>query len=668
MTSCIFLAVLTFFIFLSSLHKRVESQPLLCNTEDCRAHASLLTKRLNWTLDPCDDFDAFVCSAARSSSDREMFNGVMDELRLSWFQGLRDILIRGTRHIPVGIKALAMHSRCLDKYPSDQPALSLFLYFIRTQGLDWPTLTRVLEPPLRFALKLAYSWQSPFWMSVSVLEAPDQSSSVARLRFQIRPSMLVPTLLHHHRIARRAYFRYWDLFLYDLYPDSSTRPKINKIYVEEIRIIEEKILETLNSLLNSGSPKPAVFSFGNISAYVPNATALEWLQSFQGSIPLTRQLSYDDEIVVSDVRLLQTVSELIQKYDMEQLNMHLTWLLVQYYAPVADYRILVDHYGTNQKAAAYLPVFCGQQVEASYKILLAALDFVHRFNARDIKTVNDGFDDVVSTAVEKVNASEWLDDESKARLTEKIIAVRKSLWPPNAVVDADLLEKLYGEFTENTTSFAALWIETRTSASEIMMTGQYEEVMRLPWNSLPGYVVYDYISNTMEMATATIAAPLYYPNGAKAMLYGGLLFLMATHLVRAFDREGIRWTPHGSEVGSILSNATLLQYQYRDRCFYGTEEYSLFPGVTAFEIAYTAMKHSHVRDNSLPLALRDDLSEDKVFFMTLCYISCSISGDQHSRNFDCNKVARNSKAFAEAFHCSTGSKMNPHKKCQFFVG
>ncbi|XP_050037994.2 endothelin-converting enzyme 1-like [Dermacentor andersoni] len=669
LASCGFVAALSFLvIFISSLHERVESHLPLCNTEDCRAHASLLTKTLNWTVDPCEDFHGFVCSAARSSSDRLMFSGVMDELRLSWLRQLPDILNGGTLHIPVAMKALAMYSRCVDKYPSDQPDLSIFLDFIREQGLDWPKLTRELEPPLQFALKLAYSWQSPFWMSVSVLEAPDQSSPAARLRFQIRPSMLVPTLLHHHRIARHAYIKYWELFIYDLYPDSSTRPDTNKTHVNEIRVMEEQILETLNSLFNSGSPKPAVFSFGNISAYVPNATAFEWLQSFQGSIALSRQLRYDDEIVVSDVRLLRTVSELIQKYDVGQLNMHLTWLLVQYYAPVSDYRILVAHYGSTQKAMAYLPVFCGKQVEASYKILLAALDFIFRFQARDIKTVNEGFDDVVSTAVEKVNASEWMDDESKARLTEKIFAVKRSLWPPNAVVNADLLEKLYGEFTENAPSFAALWMETRKSASIIMMTGQYEEVMRLPWNSLPGYVNYDYVSNTMEMATATIAAPVYYTKGAKAMLYGGLLFLMATHLVRAFDREGVRWTPNGSEVESILSNATLFEYHDRERCFDGAVEHSLFPEVPAFEIAYTAMKQSHVRDNSTPLALRDDLSEDKVFFMTLCYISCSSSGDKHSRNFDCNKVARNSKAFAEGFQCPAGSRMNPDKKCHFFTG
>ncbi|XP_037576664.1 endothelin-converting enzyme 1-like [Dermacentor silvarum] len=541
MASCGFLALLSFLvIFLSRWHQRTESHSALCDTEDCRAHASLLTKHLNWTLDPCEDFQAFVCSAVRSSSDHgEIFKTVMDRLRLSWLQRLQDILVGGSLKIPVGRKALAMYSRCRDKYPSDKPDSPLFLNFIRQQGWNWPRPPGQFEPPLQFAIKLAYVWQTPFWMSVSVLEVAGQSSSATRLRVQIRPSMLVPVLLHHHQIARPVYDTYWDLYLSHMYPDNTTRPNISKTAVDEIRDLEEQILRTLNSLVNYASPKPTVFSFGNISAYVPNASALQWLRCFQHSIILSRQLSSDDEIVVSNVRLLLMVSSFLEKYDVGKLNMHLTWLLVQYYGPVADYRMLVDHYGSTQKAAAYLPVFCGHQVEASYKILLAALDLVFRFNARDINTINDGFDDLVSTAVQKVNASDWIDDESKAQLTEKIFDVKKSLWPPDAFVNADLLEQLYGRFAENATSFAALWMTTRMAANIIMMRSQYKEVRNLPWNSLPAYLNYDYASNTMELATATIAAPLYYPKGSKAMLYGGLLFLMVTHLVRAFDNEGV---------------------------------------------------------------------------------------------------------------------------------
>ncbi|XP_054928972.1 endothelin-converting enzyme 1-like [Dermacentor andersoni] len=662
-------ALFSFVILLASSHRRTDVRAQLCNTEDCRAHAKLLTEHLDWTLDPCEDFQAFVCSAAPHSSERsDLLKTVFDGLRLSWFQGLRGMLHGGSRKLPIGKKALTMYEMCLDQYPSDKPDLPFFLSFIRFLGMNWPESPRYFEPPLEFVIKLAYLWHSPFWVSVRVFETPDHSLSTARQRIQIRPSALVPTLLHHHVIVESVYTTYWKQFLVHMYPDERTRPAMNNAAVYEVRNMEKYILETFKSLDNAAVPRQAVFSFGNIPAHVPNASAPEWLRSFQVSLLLRRELTFDDEIVVSDVRLLQRVSELLNKYDVAQLNMHLTWLIVQYHSAAAGYPMLIDYYGSQGKAALRLPVYCGHQLEASFKVLVAALDFVFRFTARDIKTVNNGFNDVVSAAVKKVNASDWMDDESKARLSEKILAVKKSLWPPKAIVNADLLQKLYGEFPEDTRSFAALWMGTRVAASQVTMTGPYLKTMRLPWNSLPGYAFYDYVSNVVELATATIAAPLYYPNGTKAMLYGGLLFLVATHLVRAFDSEGLRWTPNGTEVHSILSNATLSEYRDRERCLYGDREQSIFPEAPAVAIAYEAMKLSHVRDGSEPLALRDDLSEDKVFFMTLCYISCDISGDHRSPDFDCNKVARNSRAFAEAFHCAAGSKMNAKKKCEFFFG
>lgn len=662
-------ALLSVVVFLSVTHRRAEGRALVCNTEDCRAHAKLLTQHLNTKLSPCDDFKAFVCSAARSSSEHsEIFKTVLDGLRLSWYQRLRDILTSGTTKIGIGKKALAMHQMCLEQYPRDAADLPLFLHFLQDQGLNWPEPPRSYEPPLQFIIKLAYLWQSPFWMSVTVQVSDSSSPTTTRFRFQIRPSLLVPILLYHHRIAKSAYTKYWGQFLSHMYPDRATRPALNETAIAEVRDMEEYILETLTSVGKSPIPKPAVFPLAELSAHVPNASAHNWIEGFQQSIPLGRNVSPDDEIAVNDVRLLMTISELLQKYNEAQINMHLTWLVVQYYAPVADYRMLVDHYGNANKAAAYLPVFCGHQVEASFKVLVLALDVASRFTARDVKTINDGLEDLTSTALERVNVSDWMDDESKARLSEKIAALKKSLWPPDAVLNESTLQSVYGTFPDNKTSFAAQWMMTRLAVSMVQMTGQYEEAMRLPWNSLPGYVFYDYISNAVGLATGTIAAPVYYPNGAKAMLYGGLLFLVATRLVRAFDSEGVTWAPNGTKVDSILSNATMFEYRERERCLVNdTSERSLFPEVPAYAIAYTAMKRAHIRDGSEPLGLGADLSEDKAFFMTLCYVLCPTSGDERGRDLDCNKVARNSKAFAKAFQCPKGTKMNPEKKCRFFI-
>ncbi|XP_075723852.1 membrane metallo-endopeptidase-like 1 [Rhipicephalus microplus] len=554
-----FVTLLGLVAFLSLSRSRAEGRSYVCNTEDCRAHARLLTKRLNWTLDPCEDFGAFVCSAVRSPSEQsEVFRTVLDEMRLSWYLRLRDTLSRGSLKLPVGKRALAMYAMCRDQYPTDAPDVPLFLFFLRLHGLKWPERPLSFEPPLQLILRLAYLWQSPFWMSVSVLKVPDNSTRTGtRLRLRIRPSMFVPILLYHHRIAKSVYTTYWEQFLYHIYPNSSTRPALNETAIKEVRDMEGHILETLSLVGKTMQPKPMAFPLAELSSHVPNASTVEWLRSLRNSIPSEQEFNFTDEVLVSDIHLLLTVNDLLRKYDEAQLNMHFTWLLVQYYAPVADYRMLIDYFGNAYKAAAYLPVFCGHHLEASYKVLVLALDIASRFEARDVKIINDGFEDLVFTALEMVNSSNWMDGESKVRLSEKILTVKKSLWPPEAAVNVDMLDQVYGDFPEDRASFAAKSLSTRMMASHVSMTGPYEEAMLLPWNSVPGNVLYDYVSNTIEIPTGIIAAPAYYTNGAKSMLYGGLLFLLATRLVQAFDSEGIKWTPSGTKADSILSNGTM---------------------------------------------------------------------------------------------------------------
>ncbi|KAH7960242.1 hypothetical protein HPB49_018102 [Dermacentor silvarum] len=95
---------------------------------------------------------------------------------------------------------------------------------------------------------------------------------------------------------------------------------------------------------------------------------------------------------------------------------------------------------------------------------------------------------------------------------------------------------------------------------------------------------------------------------------------------------------------------------------------SVFPEIPAVEVAYAAYRHS-LDDGAekVPRVIPGGLSGDQVFFMTLCYMTCTLPGAVGPHTVDCNKAVRSSEAFSRAFRCPLGSPMNPRRRCTFFT-
>ncbi|KAK8763357.1 hypothetical protein V5799_034034 [Amblyomma americanum] len=661
--TCLLFGSLVVFLVMISNQKVVIQQ--FCHTEDCDRHAVLLTKNLDWKLDPCEDYAAFVCSAWEpSKAHRDLARSAVDDLRFSWYDLFTDTLARGSLTLPAGKKPLAMYEACTRDYPKNASQMTWIRGMLEKYGLYWPEKPAKQMSPLAMFVALSYKWQWSFWITVDVL----QSSSSGKRRVFVRPGLYLPILRNHHRAVKQSYIKYWEQFRLLFYPDGgSDRPQGNEALINEIRIMEENIIETLYELSMSPKKRPALFLFKDIASHVPNASAAEWVRNFQSGLSLEPSLNIDDEIIVSDVSLLEALANFMTKYGTLLLNKHISWLVVQYSSIPADYSILVGYYGSQEKAELLLPVYCAHHVEASFKVLLLGLAYFARFTDRDRQTINTGFNGLISAAVEKVQNAHWIDDESKASVADKLMAVKNALWPPAALLKGGELEKIYAGFPETQPSFAHYWVTTRQAAIAINRTREYEEAMLLLGNNFPEYADYDYVSNAAKMSLGVATPPAYYSGGTKSMLYGGLFFLMAMQLVKALDSEGITWTANGTAVdGTILSNSTLAAYLAREQCHQGGENTSVFPEVPALEVTYSALAASRLQWHSDNLALAKKLPAEHVFFMTLCFLSCASPGARNPSAADCNKIVRNSELFAHVYKCAKGSKMNPEKKCSFF--
>ncbi|KAH6936843.1 hypothetical protein HPB50_023722 [Hyalomma asiaticum] len=414
------------------------------------------------------------------------------------------------------------------------------------------------------------------------------------------------------------------------------------------------------------------------------------------------QESSDDEalLLVTDQVYLDAVREIIRRLSVSELKRHLAWLFVQTHGVVADpTRLLFALFGEKSRARQERPLFCAAQVEASYKLLVAAADSVTRFTAKERSTISDRLSDVLKArygryclhaysegavpcaygspsmfaeqhtdssaqaAIKKTEGSLWLDERTKAFAIDKFSKVKIALWPREGFLTKDALERAFESFPLNSTaSLAQLWEETRVIWRTLRDTPEGSENDRLPFSYTQPYARYWYLLNTVRLSLGVLAQPAYHRQGTRAMLFGGLGFIFARQLVGAVDGSGVGLDATGKPVaGSWISDSTArVNFEKRLGC-----EVDLFPDVPAVEVAFAAFLDGSSSESE-GFRLSHRFSEPQVFFLTLCHLTCACGHRDNQYGADCNRVVRNFQPFADAFRCAPGTKMNPTDKCRFF--
>ncbi|KAL1484948.1 hypothetical protein MTO96_032274 [Rhipicephalus appendiculatus] len=662
-------------VFMPPRKETAPTQPY-CETDDCFQHSYRLLAKLNHSLDPCENFSAYVCSAwSPPEGYLEHSNSAMDDVRKSWFPAFSDMLTLGSKTIRVGLKPLAMYSSCMANDSVYGSNVKIFWEMLKECRLTWPEETEPFnKSALGVLMTLAFKWQLPLFFQVRALRL----KSTRNWRFDMDAGSLIPLMYQHHVTVENSggYDKYWATFYYILsgkYNESA----VNKTTIATIKAIEGDVFKRLLTAMRPPVVNPVLVPISEVGSYTPPLSSAQWLHAFRET-ELDPEVELNDQVVFGDAGFFLALAGVMNSYKDTELLSLIAWSFVQLLSPAVDYRLLENRY--EQGITLYRPYFCERLVETAYRFLVVALHSASRFSPQERAFITTGFDSLVSAAVDLVNASEWLDAESGKLAAAKFSSARLQLWPPEKYLDSNVLGNMYAAFPSFEDSFADYWAKSMRSAAETYRPRSNIDLQSYALNYALPYFLYDTSSNIVKVAVGAVTAPLYYLSGTTAMFYGGLGFSMALVLVSSLDSQGLRWRPDGTFGASFLSNASARAFEMRDNCLAAARNgsggsveanqtaperrNSVFPEIPALELAYMAYQRA-VTDGS-PQGIPGGISGDKVFFMTLCYMMCTLPGAVGPHTVDCNKAVRNSQAFARAFHCPLGSQMNPRQKCAFF--
>ncbi|XP_037579733.1 endothelin-converting enzyme 1 [Dermacentor silvarum] len=671
----LFLAVTGFLLIRASTTPRSKED--LCITDDCLLHARLLMQAVEPSINACDDFRAHVCSKWSPQKQHQRFKdfdgSAMEDMVYSWFSSMSQTLQKGSQVFRVGKKPLAMLESCMSNSSMYGSEIRLLQTFMTDYlELSWPKPPGDNVDALRMLITLAYFFQAPFWFTVRPSMARRRAGE-GRWSIVLTPAPLIDQYFRQYRVVKgsgpSAYVKYWMDFYGAFSSDSAVASEERAIQAEQL---EGKILKALSDAVAALPKHAAVLPIGQLETYTPTVSSSRWLMHLQSTVydmqsTVEVSLTKRDVALITDRAFFVTVGEIFKNYTNKQILEYLGWQFVQHYAPVADSRFLISMYGDNNTATSLRTAFCSYHVEVPYKALILSLHFRSQITESVRQIIDAGYERLVSTAVRLINESSWLDSESSAVAAEKLTSATLRLWPPAAFMESENLARTFSPFPHTERAFGVYWLASILNMVNLNRTPEYEEVLDMPLNYALPYFDYDYVENAVGVAIGAVNIPLLYSRGTKAMFYGGFGFSAALQLAKALDKEGIQWHPEGRPVKSILSASSQEAFQDRYSCLTrataGSE--TLFPEIPALEIAYAAFLDD-VGDPESATHISKKLNELKVFFMTICHMTCTRSGIIEPFSADCNKLARHSSAFAKAFRCPVGSKMNPRNKCTFF--
>ncbi|XP_070397303.1 endothelin-converting enzyme 1-like isoform X2 [Dermacentor albipictus] len=635
---------------------------------DCRQHRALITSRVNRSIDPCLDFSAHVCSAwsPPGALFRE-FASTQDDVVLSWARQFPDILEAGARSLPTGYKATALYYKCMENTTHDVAAAATreLHQFMADRGIPWPE-----EPaspstaPLGVLFDLAVNWQLPLWFTAHLFPVPGSQSRAIVLT----PSGLTLSWAKHHQeiLDKGAFVAYYTAFVDALalaedvvYQDTES--------IRKVAHVESTILQELASAEKARIPRTASWQFPLREAthHTPSIPSEQWLSEISKNFDVAPAVTGTDLLVAANGVFLKSVDSVFAHYGERELLSHLAWFFVQLLAPVADPRLLVVRYGSEERANAHRPLFCAVHVETVFRVLIISLYAVPRFSASLRNNVDALLRDIRHTAAERLSALPWLDETSKMRGRVKLERMKTILWPATVLLEESGLVRLCRDFAwSNASTFFGAWVKSHRALQQLVRAEKFD--IGMPANLALPLLEYDYIRNDVRVSVQSLSRPVYYGHGTIAMFYGGLGFLYAKEVMKALDSEGSRRDYRG-----VLTDDPWMSSTWRDAlmdpegCLEGASAGGYFPEIPALEISYASLESAF---DVSATSMNDRIGERRLFFLTFCYFLCSRSGfEQHPvAGGDCNKAVSNFAPFAETFSCPSGSGMRPKKRCFFF--
>ncbi|KAL1441902.1 hypothetical protein MTO96_008218 [Rhipicephalus appendiculatus] len=667
--------LLVVFILLLTRSRASWSTSEPCRSPSCRRFMDLLEASMDTTLDPCQDFYAFVCSRWKPEAGGHTF---LEDARLAL---QNEVIERATAEkVPSGNqnrfqKAVTLYQSCLATGESGTGSFRVFLDFV--MGSPWPDVNTNIDP-IGILLDLSFQWRCPVLFYASYTQGVSSTGNLAFLDSSM--GLDFPALFAEYR-SRRDHSRYICALHAELNKGSDrtngNRDSANNTkWCKDMARFQHEVLSELepHSHESSGTSYASVYQFA--AQTTPSVSGKRWIRVVASHARRGETILSSTPVEVDNPAYLKALTAIFEDKPTKDVLTFIGLTVVQVIGRFASADLAALIYNVASAAGRRRQrTFCYRLVDV---VLPAALGNAYLFEYQRVSKVKEVAGAVVASTIARLQGASWLTAQSRDEVIERIgrapLVFEGMLQEANATSENFAVESTH--FLDNARNLPNdVWVLLKQRYSDETNQSSGE------WKEPPRYEVGPTEGPLRLVVPDVYMSKEVFPDAAyESVNYGTVGSLVARQVASAVYLEG-RTVDSGGQRRALLTdersgqNGTVEclvdEFDRRDNVTTATlaedDKSALYASWASLAPLFDAHRSS-VGLNEYRAGYKQ-YSPAQLLFITLCFVACAQKSDNVSSltgvgaDSLCNFPLSLFKPFADSFQCTAGSPMHSAQVC-----
>lgn len=685
------------------------------NSPGYKVASDILTKSINFSVDPCEDFFEFTCGNWIAShpipshkTSYSQFGNLSDKVQ----EQMRDIFESPEIFGSKSMNALkSMYRKCMDKDELNRIGARRLIETIRSYGV-WPMLDGDKWRPEDFDLtSLMVHVNEVRGLDVFVanyISLDNKNVSRRVIEFDQAELGLGESTRDYyldrekHGKKIEAYRQFLITKMKLIHEDAGLARNEQKITsdVDEIIEFETKLAKILVPE-EDRRDFSKMYNLRHLSDMQQLMPMVDWMKFFRSISPFLVHdyLATNPEILIIEVDYMRRITELLQSTDPRIITNYVfirytsTWggeLGERYEDAAQEFHRLM--YGKKQKAPRWKD--CTTTTMHRMQYAAGAIYVTKVFDKESKNLTLEMVGDLQDVFSDMLVENDWMDEKTKATALDKAKQMLRQIAYPDFILDNKKLDNHYKGFSVDESDSYSQMIEKLSRWNiEYGFKRLMEPVDRTEYSFNAAIVnaYYSSTSNSIKFPAAILQAPFFHHTFPRALNYGGIGAVIGHEITHGFDDQGRQFDAIGNlrewwdeEVkNKFVERAQCIINQYGKIEVPGTglkvngkltqgENIADNGGVKQAFKAYKKYLQKHGEEKRIKGI--EKYSNEQMFFMGYATVWCGhmtsdslinlILTDPHApQRYRVNQVLANQPEFAEAFQCKVGTPMNPTERC-----